>query len=182
MTQLQKSRGFFSRLVNGGLALLAALWLIIEDWLWDSLLAAMARLAQLPLIRSLEARVSRLPPYAALVVFALPALVLLPFKLAAFWLMANGKHVLGVSVFIVAKIIGTALLARIFKLTKPTLITLPWFARSYDWVIAWKLRIFDYVKSLPAVVRARRLLQLIRAKLRRRWLRTKMRLHRWWRL
>ena len=137
MTKPQTSKGVLHRLFNGAFAIVAAIWLILEEWLWDSMVALMAKIGQLPAIRWLESRVRALPPYAAMVVFLLPALVLLPFKLFAFWLMAHGKHMLGVSVFVVAKLIGTALLARIFSLTKPALMTVPWFARTYDWVIGW---------------------------------------------
>jgi hypothetical protein len=53
----------------------------------------------------------------------IPAAILLPFKFAAFWLIAKGHAVFGAMVFVIAKIIGTAFLARIVALTKPTLLT-----------------------------------------------------------
>jgi hypothetical protein len=143
-------RSILSRIVRGGLAVLAGLWLIAEEWLWDGMLAATAWLGRLPPIRWLETQIARLPPYAALVAFAIPAIVLLPFKLVAFWFIANGQAMLGAAVFIVAKIVGTALLARIFSLTKPALLTIGWFARVYNAFTAWKSRLYAYVKALPA--------------------------------
>lgn len=179
MSNPNRPIGVFHRLLNGALAILAAIWLILEEWLWDGMVALMARIGRLPVVHWLEARVRALPPYAAMIVFLIPALVLLPFKLAAFWLMAHGKHMLGVTIFIVAKLIGTALLARIFSLTKPALMTVHWFARAFAWVIGWKLRVYAYVKALPAVVRARRALRYVRQLLKRKWRLMKRRWQRW---
>jgi len=47
--------------------------------------------------------------------FLIPAAILVPFKLLAFWLIARGHGLLGLEVFVVAKIVGTGVsLARIF--------------------------------------------------------------------
>ena len=135
------------------MAIIAAIWLFAEEWLWDGMLAAMAWLGRLPPIRWIESRIASLPPYPALLTFIIPAVVLLPFKVAAFWLIAKGQGLLGAALFIVAKVIGTALLARIFALTKPTLLSLSWFRRGYDAAIAWKAGVYDYVKSLPVYQR-----------------------------
>ncbi len=141
---------FVSRLAKGVFAVVAGLWLIAEEWLWDRMLAATAWLARLPPIRWVESKIARLPPYVALIAFAIPAIVLLPFKLAAFWLIAHHQAMLGATVFIVAKVIGTALLARIFSLTKPALLTIEWFSRLYFKFVDWKSRLYAYVKSLSA--------------------------------
>ncbi len=141
---------FLSRTAKGLFAVVAGLWLIAEEWLWDGMLTATAWLARLPPVRWVESQIARLPPYLALIAFAIPAIVLLPFKLAAFWLIAHHQAVLGATVFIVAKVIGTALLARIFSLTKPALLTIGWFSRAYLKFVDWKTRLYAYVKSLPA--------------------------------
>jgi hypothetical protein len=131
------------------LAVPVALWIFVEEWLWDRLLVLTSALAKLPPIRWAETRISKLPSYLALIAFLIPVAMLLPFKLAAFWLIAQGKGVLGTVVFIVAKIVGTVFLARIFALTKPALMTIGWFARSYMAITSWKLRLYDYVRALP---------------------------------
>ncbi len=138
------------RVLNAILAVIAAIWFWLEEWLWDHLLVVTAWLAKLPPIRWLEAKIARLPPYAALAAFLIPAAVLLPFKLFAFWLIAQGHGWLGMQVFIIAKLVGTALLARIFALTRPALLSVGWFARAYHAIIDWKSRLYTYVKNLPA--------------------------------
>ncbi len=141
--------GIVSRIIRALLAIPAALWLFVEEWLWDAMLSLTSALAKLPLIRWVESQIVKLPPYAALIAFLIPVAVLLPFKLAAFWLIAHGNSVLGAIVFVVAKIIGTAFLARIFALTKAALMTIAWFARAYEVLQAWKQRIYAYVRALP---------------------------------
>jgi hypothetical protein len=127
-----------------------AIWIFLEEWVWDSVLAFMRWLGKLPPIHWLETQVSRLPPYAALIVFAVPGLVLLPFKFAALYLIAHGHKLYGVMVFIVAKLIGTAFLARIFTLTKTALMTIGWFNKAYTVFSVWKEKLYAYVREMPS--------------------------------
>lgn len=154
-----KVRGSAAKLLvaaaRGAFTLLAALWIFLEELVWDAMQACMAWIGRLPGVRWCEARIAGLPPYAALVAFLIPAAILLPFKLVAFWLIARGHGLLGLQVFVLAKIVGTAFLARIFALTKPALLTIGWFARLYAAFTAWRDRVYAYVKSLPAWQAAR---------------------------
>lgn len=115
-----------------------ALVVLFEEWGWEPLARLMARLAQLPVIGWLERRVAGLPPGWALAVFLAPGLMLLPVKLAALALVSHGHVFTGISVIVLAKLIGTALVARIFQLTQPALMRLAWFARLHGQWTAWK--------------------------------------------
>ncbi|MEP7155201.1 MAG: hypothetical protein ABI905_05480 [Betaproteobacteria bacterium] len=157
------------RLLRSLITIPLALWVFLEEWVWDFVLAATAWLAKLPPIRWLENVVSKLPPYAAMFVFLVPAALLLPFKLAAFWLIAHGHGVFGLQVFIVAKLLGTALLARIFSLTKNALLTIGWFAKLYFAFTAWKERLYAYVRALPAYQAMRERAQAIKAGVKSWW-------------
>jgi uncharacterized membrane protein len=117
---------------------LLALLILFEEWGWEPLKRAMARLMQLPGLRWVERAIVALPPWAALLVFLLPTLMLLPLKLAAFWLMAHAQKSAGVAVVVAAKLVGTALVARLVQLTQPALMTLGWFARFYNGWMLWK--------------------------------------------
>ena len=147
-----------------------AIWIFLEEWVWDSMLAFMAWLGKLPPIHWAETQISRLPPYAALIAFVIPGAVLLPFKLAAFWLIAHGHGVYGLWVFIVAKIIGTAFLARIFSLTKPALLTIGWFKRTYLFVTGWKEQIYAYVRALPTYQRFRQAARSLKLRMKAAWM------------
>lgn len=147
---------WLKRLRNGLLVLLAAFVIFVEEWLWDHLAALMARLGRLPVLRWIEARVAGLPPYAAMTVFLFPAVVLLPFKFAALWLIATGRALTGVILIVGAKVLSTALVARIFMLVRPQLLTLGWFARLHDWYQGFRDRVMARLRALAVWRLARR--------------------------
>ena len=125
-------------------ALVAAI-VLFEEWGWEPLAALFARLARLPLWAWIEQRIRRLPPWGALLIFGAPVLALLPVKLAALFLFGQGKRTLGLVLLLGAKVLGTAVLARLFQLTEPALMQLPWFARWYPRWKAWKDRLIEQV-------------------------------------
>jgi hypothetical protein len=91
-----------------------ALIIVFEEWGWRPLARAIGRLAQLKPIAALEARIVRLPPYGALAVFALPTVLLLPLKFLALFLIATGHTLSAALLFLGAKVLGTAIVARLF--------------------------------------------------------------------
>ena len=155
MPEIDPTQTWPRRFLRTLLTIPLALWIFFEEWVWDHVLTAMRWLGKLPPVHWLETQVAKLPPYAALIAFLIPALVLLPFKLAAFWLIAHGHKLYGLWVFVIAKLIGTAFLARIFSLTKPALLTIGWFTKAYYAVTGWKARLYAYVKALPTYQRVR---------------------------
>lgn len=159
------------RALRGLLSIPVAIWLLAEEWLWDAMLRFMAWLAKLPAVAWVETKIAQLPRYAALIAFLIPAAVLLPFKLVAFWLIAKGHAMFGAMVFVVAKIVGTAFLARIFALTKPALLTFNWFRHSYEFFVRWKERLYAMLRALPLVIQVRAWLRAMRVELKRRWVR-----------
>ena len=69
-----------------------ALVILFEEWGWQPLQRALARLMQSLGLASLEDRIRRLPPYAALTLFAVPTLMLVPVKILALWLIGQGRR------------------------------------------------------------------------------------------
>ncbi|OWQ83211.1 hypothetical protein CDN99_26590 [Roseateles aquatilis] len=147
--------------------LILALVILFEEWGWEPLQRAMAAIGRLPVFRQLEAAVRRLPPYVALVVFLLPGLLLLPVKLLALWVIGSGRPGLGVAVIVLAKVLGTAIVARLFALTQPALMSLPWFARLYTRWTVWKDGLLAWVRASAAWRMARAIKLRIRRMLRR---------------
>ncbi|MGE3245933.1 MAG: hypothetical protein AB7F96_21430 [Beijerinckiaceae bacterium] len=139
----------------------AALVFLFEAWLWDLLISYWRWLAsRLPVerLRSLLVhQVEKLPPYGALLLFALPGISILPFKIGGLWLMARGYFILGGATFLAAKIVGMAFAAFLFELTRPKLMTLAWFAKFYAWVMRardWAHALTDpYTKTIKAEIR-----------------------------
>ena len=131
----------------GVLHILAALIILFEEWGWKPLQDLLGQLERFGLWAAFERKLASLPPYGALCAFVLPAAVLLPFKLLALFLLAGGHVVYAAFVFIAAKLVGTALLARIFILTKPALMQIEWFASGYAKFIPWKDALFAKIRA-----------------------------------
>jgi len=135
------------RWLRRGFEALLALVILFEEWGWEPLHRAMLWLGRWPPLAWLERRVGALPPYAALAVFLLPTLLLLPIKLLALWLIGQGRAGLGLLVIVIAKLAGTALLAWLFQLTQPALMQLTWFAHWYGRWTAWKQAVLAQVRA-----------------------------------
>ena len=124
-----------------------ALLILFEEWGWEPLQRGMVRLGHALGLQGLEARIRTLPPYAALAVFLVPSLLLLPVKLLALWLIAHGHAVEGMLVIVAAKIAGTALVARLFTLTRDALLRLAWFAYVYGRWTGFKEAMLERVRA-----------------------------------
>ena len=97
----------------------------------------------------------RLGPRVALAVLFVPALALLPVKLGALWLFALGRVALGLAMLVAAKLVGTAVVARLYLLTQPQLMRMTWFARIHRRWIVWKTPIVASLVESPSWVAAR---------------------------
>ena len=145
------------RILAAPFVLVAAVVILIEDWLWDDLARVAAAIGRLPVFSALEALIGRLPPYGALSLFALPTLLLVPVKLLAVWVLAQGHTWLGLGIAGAAKLAGTALVARIYALTEARLLTIAWFASLHRRVVDFRAAVYGFLDSNPAYRLARRL-------------------------
>ena len=148
---------------------LLALLLVFEEWGWEPLARLLARLARLPLWNAVERWIQRLPRWAALMVFAVPLLALLPIKLLALYLFGAGNRLLGLAVLLGAKLLGTAIVARLFQLTQPALMTFPWFAHWYPRWTRWKDALISQIRASFAWRYGRMVKHAARRWLRRFW-------------
>jgi hypothetical protein len=153
--------------IKRALGVLVALIVLFEEWGWEPLQRLMARIGRWPVVRHIEAGIVRLPPWAALIVLALPSLLLVPVKLAALWLIGWGHGTLGVAVIVVAKVVGTAIVARLFALTRPALMRITWFETLYARWVAWKDSVIARVRASWAW----RLGRVLKRAARRQWAR-----------
>jgi hypothetical protein len=141
------SMAFLKRILRGLIFGILAIVLLFEEWGWEPLAKLMARLARLPLWGLLERKIAGLPRWGALLAFGVPMVALLPFKLLALFLFGRGHFVLGFTLLIGAKLLGTALLARLFQLTQPALMQFGWFAHWYPRWKAWKDGLLERVRQ-----------------------------------
>lgn len=126
---------FLWRVLRGVLFGFAALVVFAEEFGWRRLAALVGKLAHWPPLARLEARIAATSPRTALVMFLVPVLLLLPVKLAALWLIEQGRTGLGFGLIVIAKLVGTAFVGRLFVLVEPQLVRFAWFAR---WLGRWR--------------------------------------------
>jgi hypothetical protein len=133
---------------------LLALVFLFEAWLWDRLGPIVgwivARIGWAELKARLAARIEPLPPPAALLVFLLPVLLLLPLKFLGLWMLAHGSWLGAAATLLAAKLAGMGLAAFILDVTRPKLLQIAWFRWLYVRVLAglaWAHRMIDPVKQ-----------------------------------
>ena len=129
------------------LGVFLALIVLFEQWGWRPLSDALATLARLAPVAALERVIKRLPPYAALVTFALPSALLVPLKLLALYLIANGHAFSAAALFLGAKVVGTAIVARLYQLTEPQLMQIPWVRSAHDVLLPRLHAVHDAIRQ-----------------------------------
>jgi hypothetical protein len=140
------------RLVRVFWVILALLFLL-EAWLWAQLAPIVAFIVSLIPLQSVKtkmaAAIEALPPAATLIVFVVPAAILLPIKVVALWLLHGGHWFAGIGTLIFAKLIGLGVTAFVFEVTRPKLMQIAWFARLYALVMRgldWAHAMVDPIK------------------------------------
>lgn len=116
---------------------LLAIFLLIEEWLWDSLTAFGRSLSQCLHLEQFEQWLSRTTAAMALVAFIIPLLIVTPINLIAFKLLANGLILQSLLMEVLAKLLGTLLVARVFALAKPQLLTFTFLRITYTTITRW---------------------------------------------
>jgi hypothetical protein len=144
------------------LLVVLAIVFLVEAWLWRHLHPIVeAIVARIPL-RRVKAWVAdgirRLPPAATLVVFVVPVALLFPFKLLGLWLLAHKHWFAATVVLVLAKLVGVAVTAFVFEVTRPKLLRMAWFRWLYEHVLVW----LDWAHSLvdPIKQRIKRMVRL----------------------
>jgi hypothetical protein len=160
--QRGSGRGLLRKAVRFMLIILAAAWMLFEEWVWDNILAVMAYASRLKAVRTVEAFLRRQHPYTLLVLFVIPFLVMVPAKLFGLYLIANGRVLRGISVFIIAKVTITALVTRLFVVSKDKLLLIPSFAAFYSWFDDKRKWLYSEVRKLQAWQMAQALVRKFR--------------------
>ena len=137
------------------LALLGMIFVLFEEVLWALTGGLMRFLGRFAPVARIEDRIRRLPPVLALPLFVLPWLIMLPVKLGALWLIAEGKIVHGAILFVGGEAFGVAFLARLYELCRPALHRWPWFVKVERVLLRWTQWAHDILYRLPFVRAAR---------------------------
>jgi hypothetical protein len=157
-----------------------ALLFLLEAWLWDHLEPIVARAVNLiPWGRVkvwLKRTIEDLPPWAALGVFIVPLIVLLPLKFLEVFFLAKRQWLAAGLVLILAKLLGLGVTAFVFDATRGKLLQMAWFARMFDWFM-WA-RVWAHEITEPVRERVHQLMWLLKPQRAGKFLRRLMRLRR----
>ena len=128
---------------------LAAAIVFFEQVLIGMLNTITAVVARWTPIAAIEAWLIRQPPRVALVAFVMPSILILPIKFSALFFAAHHKFGIVIAAVVIGKMLATAIVARLYVVLRPTLMTIGWFARADTWFFFWRDRAYAFVRSLP---------------------------------
>jgi hypothetical protein len=143
---------------------------MFEEWGWRPLSNLLARLARFRVWALIELWLAGLPPYAALLALGVPSAILIPAKLLGVYLLALGHVATAIVVLSAAKVASTALIARIFILTKPALLQIGWFERAYEAFVPWHDALVAWIRGSWVWRSGRVLKRRAKSALKRTWL------------
>jgi hypothetical protein len=141
MTYRQIARRLLTPLV-----VVAAMLYFVVDAVFLSLVRPLAaRLARLPVFLRIVNGLRTLGPYPTLALFIVPIIIFEPIKPVAAYLAATGHVTLGLLLVIVGEIVKVTVLERLFHVSRDKLMSIPAFARTYNFVQRW----LNYLRALP---------------------------------
>jgi hypothetical protein len=79
-----------------------------------------------------------LGPYPTLALFVIPFIVLEPIKPVGLYLIATGRVIDGTLVISVGEVLKITIVERLFQVGRDKLMTIPAFARCYEFVMSWR--------------------------------------------
>lgn len=144
---------------------IAAAIVLLEQTLIRYLNVMMAALARWPPVARAEAFLLRLPPWAAVLAFAGPSILILPVKLSAVWFVTHRHFALAFAAVALGKVLATAIVARLYRILRPNLLSLDWFAWADRKFFDWRDWAYGFVRSLPAWRRVTGLIERMRVRL-----------------
>ncbi len=148
-----------TRRLGRALWIALALIFLFEAWLWDRLEPIVAAIVNVVpwgrLERRLAALIEALPPWATLIVFVVPLVVLFPIKLLEVWFLAHRNWAGALVTLVLAKLVGLGVTAFVFDVTRDKLLQIGWFRRLYDRVMWLRARAHELVDPIMHRVRRR---------------------------
>jgi hypothetical protein len=145
----------------------ASFALLVEEWLWTWTTRGLARLARFAVVARAERWIRGCSPPVALALLVLPFVALVPCKVFAFVLMYEGRGALGLTILVVDKLLVTALFARLWQLTEPSITRIDAVRRGRDGFLRLRRMLHAWLERQPAYVEARAIIRRYLAGFRR---------------
>jgi hypothetical protein len=145
------------------LAILLILWTLLEALLFPLLRPLLNALGRLRIFELIGAGIGRLPPYVALLVFAVPFVIIEPIKAFALYWFGVGHFIQGGILYLLAHIASIVIVERIYHAAREPLLRIGWFARLMKWLTELRRVGTEWAKSTVVWQSASRLALSVRA-------------------
>ncbi|WP_421759118.1 hypothetical protein [Devosia sp.] len=120
---------------------------LLDELLFPLFRPAIRWLGELQLFQALGRLIQRLPPYALLVLLAVPFIVIEPAKVFALYWGAVGHPFQCLILLIIAQIVSILTCDRIFHVGYEPLMRIGWFKRLMSWVIGLRDKALGWAKA-----------------------------------
>src|ERR1700710_341113 len=107
------------------------------------------RRRDMTLLASLRRRTQKLGPYQSLALLAVPLAFAEPLKLIAVYVGGGGRWVTATGMMIAAYCASLLVVERLFRVVKPKLLMLGWFALLWSWWVAIRNKIIPWRTAPP---------------------------------
>ena len=94
----------------------------------------------------LRRHIRRLGPYQSLALLAIATSLVEPLKIFAVAIAGAGHWIAGTITIVCAYTVSLLLVERLFEIVKPKLLTLPWFARLWNWFVARRNNVLGWLR------------------------------------
>jgi hypothetical protein len=100
------------------------------------------------LLRLPRRRIERLGPYPSLLLVAVPLAVVEPLKVAIVFFAGSGHWITGTIAMICAYAVSLFVTHWLFRIVRPKLFRLPWFAACWTWLMTTRRQVFAWLRGL----------------------------------
>jgi hypothetical protein len=113
------------------------------------LIARIRRRRRMTFLARTRRRLQKMTPYLSLVLLLVPLLLVEPLKLVAVFVAGEGHWLTGTGMLIGAYTASLLFVERLFRVVKPKLMTLGWFARLWTWFVTLRNKVIPCASKTP---------------------------------
>ena len=92
--------------------------------------------------------IQALGPYQSLALLAVPTATVEPLKLVAVAVAGAGHWITGAAMIVACYTLSLVVVERLFIIVKPKLLTIPWFAKLWQWFVRVRTAVLLWCKTL----------------------------------
>src|SRR5882757_3038837 len=105
-----------------------------------SVIAQKRRQARMTFLARIRRRLQKISPYLSLVLLLIPLLLVEPLKVVALVVAGKGHWLTGTGMLVVTYAASLVIVERLFRLVKPKLMMMDWFAKLWAGFVALRLK------------------------------------------